>query len=356
MPNGWRKIFSRPSWVDDHPFARLVRHFLVRLVRSEEDPSSTEVELGVGALLGLLTAPGAMASFMLLDKYSSLLNWIRGRLHQDIYIISIPDKYMFIAVAMAVTGIVTVLKWDRILPDAQDYLNLAPLPIRPRSILLANAAAIAIAVLIFAIDVNAVPSILFPLFVVSAAPPGAANFLQFTAVHALCVVSASLFTFCAVFALLGTVSALLPREAFRACSFWLRGIFLLAFLLLLISGVTGPAGLFRTLYVDPHSPVRFLPSLWFVGIYQVLQHRSSPMMAALARNGFTGMLSAPGAGRARVWTQLPPPVRGRSRGPPAPLRSATDRGPPMVPRYLRRPGGRLCARRPPFHRAGDAAQ
>jgi hypothetical protein len=66
-------------------------------------------------------------------------------------------------------GIVTLLKWDKILPDGQDYLNLAPLPIRSRAVLAANAAAIAIAVVIFAVDVNAVPAFLFPLFVTTAA-------------------------------------------------------------------------------------------------------------------------------------------------------------------------------------------
>ncbi|MEI9973979.1 MAG: ATP-binding cassette domain-containing protein [Ignavibacteriota bacterium] len=71
MPTGWRKILSRLWWSDERPFARLVRHFLVRLVRDERDASSNEVQLGVGALLGLLSVPGAMSCFILLDKYSS---------------------------------------------------------------------------------------------------------------------------------------------------------------------------------------------------------------------------------------------------------------------------------------------
>jgi hypothetical protein len=90
---------------------------------------------------------------------------VRGRLHQDVFVVSMPDKYLFLALGMAITGIVTVLKWDKILPDSQDYLNLAPLPIRPRTVLAANAAAIAIAVVVFAVDVNAVPAVFFPLFV-----------------------------------------------------------------------------------------------------------------------------------------------------------------------------------------------
>src|SRR5690348_14491345 len=107
---GWRQRFEH------YPFPRLVVHFLARLVRAGDDTASTEFELGAGGLLGLLAAPGAFASLLLLDKYfnSSLLDWLLHRKHQDIYILSAPDKYLFLSLAMAVTGIVTVLKWDRI--------------------------------------------------------------------------------------------------------------------------------------------------------------------------------------------------------------------------------------------------
>ena len=291
MPNAWRKIFSPPFSRSEQPFARLVRHFLIRLVRSDQDAASSEVQLGVGALLGLLSVPGSMTCFILLDKYSTFLAWIRGRLHQDIYTISIPDKYLFLAMAMAITGIMTVLKWDKILPDAQDYLNLAPLPIRPRTVLAANAVAIAIAVIVFAIDVNAVPAFLFPLFVATSGELRFGGYFQFAAVHAASMIAASVFTFGAVFAILGAISAVLPREAFRAASSWLRGVFLVAFLMLLVSGVAGPAALLKALGKDPHSPARFLPSLWFLGLYQVWQSRSQPVLAALAHNAVPGSLA-----------------------------------------------------------------
>jgi len=272
-----------------NPFVRLVRHFLDRLVRGGDDAAATEFELGIGGLLGLLAAPGAFSCMLMLDKYSSFLNWLRGRPRLDLYVVSFPDKYLFVSLAMAVTGIVTVLKWDKILPDAQDYLNLAPLPVRPRTVLLANAAAIAIAVLVFAIDVNGVSMILFPLFVTAAVPTTFAGFLEFAAVHAACVLLASFFTFCAVFALLGTLAAVLPREAFRAISSWLRGIVLVAFLVLLLTGFSGP-GLMLRLAGD--SGVRFLPSFWYVGLYQSWQHRATPVLASATAAALPGVAGA----------------------------------------------------------------
>jgi len=69
------------------PFGRLVAHFLARLVRGGQDSASAEFELGLGAFLGLLAAPGALACFVLLNKYSSLLYWVRGWRHVDIYVV-----------------------------------------------------------------------------------------------------------------------------------------------------------------------------------------------------------------------------------------------------------------------------
>jgi hypothetical protein len=260
------------------PFPRLVQHFLARMVRGSD--SATGFELGIGPLLGLLAAPGAFQCFVMLDKYSSLLNYLRGRLREDLFSSSAPDKYMFLSIAMAITGIVTVVKWDQILPDTQDYLNLAPLPIRPRNILLANAAAIAIAALVLAVAVNCVSLVLFPMFVSSAAQPASIGVLDFMASHALCVILASLFAFCAVFAILGTLAALLPRETFRASSAWLRGVIVVAFIGLLLTGFAGPA-LIRRLELTPHSAVRLLPPMWYLGLYQSIQHRATPQLASL---------------------------------------------------------------------------
>ena len=80
------------------PFGRLVSQFLTRTVRGSEGSADSEFDLGIGGLLGLLAAPGAFLCFLLMDKYSTFLNWYRGRRHIDIYLNSIPDKYLFIAV------------------------------------------------------------------------------------------------------------------------------------------------------------------------------------------------------------------------------------------------------------------
>ena len=283
----WPEKSWTPSPVRRGPFARLVRHFLARLVRGD-DSASAEFEPGAGALLGLLATPGAFQCLLMIDKYSSFLNWLRGRLRQDVLVASMSDKYMFLAIAMAVTGIVTVLKWDRSLPDPQDYGNLAPLPIRPRTVLLANAAAIAIAAGVATLAVNAISMLLFPALVVSSVPGAGIGRTAFMATHALCVLLASLFGFGFVFAVLGAAAAVLPRAAFQAWASWLQGALLVALLALLASGFAAPA-LLRGLRAAPDSPVRLLPPLWYLGLYQSLQHRAPPELARLAPLAATAM-------------------------------------------------------------------
>ena len=284
-----RRLAVRRRRVSRTPFARLVSHFIMRLTGSED--SSGESRIGSGALLGLLAAPGAFLCFLLLDNYSTLMSWFRGTLNEDLFVTSAADKFLFISAAMVVTGIVTVLKWDRILPGAQDFLNLAPLPVRPHSILLANAVAIALAVLVFSVTVSAIPSFLFPMIICAAADTTMGGFAQFVATHAFCVVLSCIFTFCTVFAVLGTISAVLTRNAFRAISSALRAVALIAFLTLLLSGFAGPQ-LLKEVTARPESPLHWLPSLWFVSLYQCLQHRATPALAAMARLAWQGMFAA----------------------------------------------------------------
>lgn len=256
------------------PFLRLVRHFLARLVRSGHESESTEFEFGAGPLLGVLAAPGAFFSFLLFQKYSSLQDFILHRRQPNIYAFSAPDKYFFIGLAMSVAGILTALKWDRILPDSQDFLNLAPLPVNSRSIFLANAAAVAFAVSLVALDVNGASTLFFPLVAGSYAHLGTVDIARFIGAHIICLVLASLFMFSAVLALLGTLAAVLPRAMFRACSSWVRGAILIGSAILFVAG--------SAVSRDPRSIGRFFPPLWFLGLYQWLEGHVSPAMERMA--------------------------------------------------------------------------
>jgi hypothetical protein len=269
--------------VRNQPFPRLVLHFFGVLFRSGEQPEETGFDLGVGGLLGILAVPGAFLSLFLFDKYSSLLQFIRGQRAFDIYNGSLPDKYFFIVFSMVITGVIAVLKWEQILPGRQDHANLAPLPIPARQIFLANLLAILLAAALFAVDVNAASSILFP-FVVTAGINHLERLFGFMTAHATCVILASVFTFFTCLAAMGALMALLPDRAFRKVSLYVRILILVALLTLLCTSFAVPRRLPR-LEATPGSLLAWLPPVWFVALYQVLQDRAGPAFHALARTG-----------------------------------------------------------------------
>src|SRR5688572_17759016 len=72
---------------------------------------------------------------------------------------------------MAAVGIIAVLGWGSLLPDRRDVQVLAPLPVRPRTILLAKTAAVGTAVAGCVAALQLVPGLAWSLRLNAASPP-----------------------------------------------------------------------------------------------------------------------------------------------------------------------------------------
>jgi hypothetical protein len=267
------------------PFRRLVRHCLARILHGENSEPG-ELDLGLGAILGLLAAPGAFASIILADKYGSLFRFLRGEGKVDVYAASLPDEYFFIVLAMVVTGAVAIWKWDVLIPDHRDYSNLAPLPIRAGHIFSANFLALLLLAAALALDVNAASSVVFPLLVC-----GSETSLRYTAVffgtHLLAVVLASLFSFFVVLALLGLLAAVLPYRLFRRCSVCVR-CGMLVFLMAMLSTTFMMAVRVEHLSRASGPFVELLSPVWFLGLCQHLRGVADPAFSPLSRVALVG--------------------------------------------------------------------
>jgi hypothetical protein len=283
----WRRLALRAARLRERPFSRLTVHFIGAIVSTGAESGEDDIQFGIGGILALLGLPGAFTSILLFDKYSSLLRFFRRNFHFDAYAQSLPDKYLFVVLSMVITGIVTVLKWDKILPNRQDYDNLAPLPIRMRDIFLANLLAIVLIVSIFALDVSAASTILFP-GVVMGERSSLAEYARFAGSHALSLFLASVFTFCACFSVMGILMALLPNNWFRKVSLYVRVLITACMLALLSTSFAVPMFIQKR----PDSWVRLLPSVWYLGLYQKLQGRVSPQLGLL---GVLGLRAAAAA-------------------------------------------------------------
>ncbi|MBZ5494371.1 MAG: hypothetical protein LAO76_25885 [Acidobacteriia bacterium] len=275
----WTHLLERPFW-------RLVAHFGMKLFSGDGEGG---LELGAGTVLALLAAPGAFISIMLLDKYSGLLRFLRGNHNFDPYATSIPDQYFFLTFSMAITGIVTVLKWDSIFPDRRDYMNLAPLPIATRRIFLANVTAIVLIAIAFAVDVNAVSSLFFPM-VVTMEEPKFAAYVQFARAHFAGVLLASLFVSFALFALIGTLMVLLPDSIFRRISIYVR-VSIVILLLGLLCSTFAVAPLLSALHPGASSFLRWLPPVWFLGLSRMILGKADAAMAQMGTIGLWAVIA-----------------------------------------------------------------
>jgi hypothetical protein len=273
----------RHVWAEhrERPFWRMVRLFVDRIFRGGGDSDTEGLDLGVGLVLTLLAMPGGFVSLLLLNKYGTFLQWLRGATAADPLVVALPDEYFFIVLSMTVTGAVAVWRWDAIFPDRRDYMNLSPLPISTRMIFLANLVAVLFLVGLIAFDVNAVSCILFPM-VVGATQSKFLFFAKFAVVHAIGVVLASIFAFFAVFCILGLLMVMSPPRAFRRCSAYVRGVVVVYLVALLCTTFAVPNALWRTNGRVP-SWTYLMPSCWFLGLCQSLRERASPELVELAR-------------------------------------------------------------------------
>ena len=132
------------------------------------------------------------------------------------------------------------------------------------------------------LDVNAASFVLFPVAVV-----GSQNslgvFLQFAVGHALTVILASVFSFFAVFAVIGLLMAVMPYALFSRISLYVRFLIALFFLTLLATSFGVPSLLGQHAAAS-RSAVNLLPPVWFLGICQTLWgNGANPFYASMAR-------------------------------------------------------------------------
>lgn len=260
--------------------AFLTVHFFRRFFTSEIASIEGDLQLGFGGIIALLILPGAILPLLLLPKYSSFLRWLMGQQHFDFNAASIPDKYMLLTLTMVVAGIVAVLKWDSLFLDRLDYANLMQLPVEAASVFWAKLVALVLFVGLFVVAFNAASTILFPL-VVLGDQASIVLFLRFILAHAAAAIAGSVFMFCFFLTLAGLLMTLLPHRWFRQVStaVQLISIILLATLLFgtpqIGSHVANSAG-------NAVPSFQWLPTVWFLGLYQTILGTADPGFHALA--------------------------------------------------------------------------
>ena len=288
------RVWLRKRWqaLSERPFFRLFRHCADRIFYGGEGSDAGDVDIGIGAVLAILFAPGTFVAVgLMFFKYSPLLHYLRHEIHFNAYLVSFPDEYFFTVLSLTAAGAMAVWKWDSLLPDRRDYGNLAHLPIRGGHIFLANLLALLFLAAVVSIDINLGSSLLFPL-VACWTVPSFDYMILFFATHLISVVLAAIFGFMAVLAILGVLMAVLPYRAFRKCSVYVRSALLISFVALLMSSSSEPAKLdaIQSAVAWTHVP----PTAWFASLCQWLRGIHNPLFPGLAAAALLGSIAVLG--------------------------------------------------------------
>src|SRR4051794_40538570 len=205
----------------EQPWFILTGHFIQRYFEPDVEAPSGELRTGIAALLGLSVTPGLVLCALLFEKYSTLAGWLKGILQIDRDVTSVPDKYLFMAMAFTVSGLVTVLRWDTLFPDRKDYMILAVLPVRPATIFLSKLIALSLSILSFSVAVNLMGTVFFPAVVLGNTGT-LASLIRYGVSHSVSAIAASAAGALLVIVAAGILLNVAPGRLVRRCSSWLQ--------------------------------------------------------------------------------------------------------------------------------------
>lgn len=303
-------------------FRLLLRLFTRRFF--ENDLLAPDIDLRPSAiwLLAAMATPSLMWSVKAIVRYGILS--VAG--YEVVEAVSWWDKSLLVMLAMANAGIVTVLSWEALLIDRRDALILGSLPLRPRLVIAAKAAAIArLFVVVTALNLPSV--VIFSVAVYGNF--GGALIVRAWLAHAVAVSTASLSTCLVLTAALVVVTSLVEGRALRVMTVAMQ-VLVLVGLTGLILGIQWAPAITAAARVDDPRLLRWLvywPPAWFVGLYQTtlgagpgqavfarLAHVAglvsgaavlvgSPLIVVLWRRSLRLLVSAsPGEAPSRGWT------------------------------------------------------
>ncbi len=286
------------------PFYVLYREFLFRMVDFDLLPARGDISKLLGQFAGLLIFLSLMFSLGALSFGDS------GLPRPALLIAAWGMERSLIATTMLVVGLFAVLSWDSTFPNRRDVLVLSPLPVRVRTLFLSKVAASGAALGLTVAALNVFTSVAWPLVL---APPGKGGFLdqilsiapyRSFAAYWITMLAAGLFIYCCVLGTQGLMAQLLPRRLFLRVSSFLQ---MAAFCLFLCVYFLQPFLATPKALSAPENQglLQWLPSYWFLGVFQQLNGSMHPALVPWAHRAWTFLaLAILGAGAAFLLSYL----------------------------------------------------
>jgi hypothetical protein len=321
----------------------LTHHFFRRFFDSDTVQVEGETLTTVIRAIAIVTAPGLICAFFLQNQYPGRSAW--G---------AIEDQYFFVLVSFLVMGAVSIFEWEMLFPDRPDFLILTPLPLKPLQIFAAKAAALIGFLAIFLVSCNLFGALILPAItrhavVVRGHVMFVGAFWRQLYAHGCAVGLAGLFAALLFLALGGVLLCLLGAAGFRLLSPVVQTVSMAAIVLLMLQYFRYGDSL-QSWLAEPLGLVRWVPPLWFLGVYEQLLHGAAapPFAREMARYAMLATLASAAVVLLTyplAWARMRRmAIEGSSRS----RRRPSQWWPSLIHRVLRRPAERAV-----FHFIGQ---
>jgi hypothetical protein len=175
---------------------------------------------------------------------------------------------------MTALGLVALVIWENVFPDRRDARILGSLPIRSRTLIAARLGALGALAGIFILGMNAVPTLVYgPIL---SGFGGALTPIHGVAAHFVATTAAGAFVFFGLIALQGLLLNVTGRRLAERLSIVLQIVFVVALLQMIFFFPRVLPLVGRDLSnLTAHPIMRYVPSVWFLALYDVICGRPS---------------------------------------------------------------------------------
>jgi hypothetical protein len=258
--------------------AVLVGHFFRRFFDNDTVQVDGDTLTTVVRAVSIVAAPGLMVSFFLQTGYPRARLWV-----------AIEDRYFFVLLSFVVMGLVSIFEWEMLFPDRLDFLVLSPLSLKPMQMLTAKAGALVGFLALFLVGCNLFGTMILPALTYKG------GYIHQAVAHGTAVLLAGVFAALLFLALGGVLLCVLGGARFRVVSPVMQMLSVMELVLLVLHYLMYGAYM-HALLSEPLGMARWMPPLWFLGLYERMLHGdAAPAFAQeMARYAIRGTWVAAG--------------------------------------------------------------
>ena len=236
----------------------LVDHFFRRFFDNDTLQVDGDTQTTVVRALSIVVVPELMITFFLQLLYPP-------KPFQRPPWSVIEDHYFFVLFSFVVMGAVSIFEWEMLFPDRLDFLVLSPLSLKPLQMLAAKATALIGFLALFLVACN-----FFGIWMLPAI--SRLDFFRQVYAHGAAVLLAGEFAALFFLALGGVLLCVLGAARFRMASPVMQMLSVTGLVLLMLHCVKYVDSMQALLSTEPLGMVRWVPPVWFLGVYEQLLH------------------------------------------------------------------------------------